>query len=152
MRVVDDAGDAGVDATECRSEIADIDIVRSVKRAEPLMGIGVVVSNGDGVGIESPKLTLPGVPVRVRESRDQNHVRRVNVSPRSFDFRPDRQDFLPFDQYVALGEVADLRVHTDDRPALEQDTVPGVFLGAPKLLERVVGLRICRDSCQRRKR
>ena len=56
MRIVDDAGDAGIDAAERGDEIAGIDVFGPINLGEGQMGGGGVGVERRGIGIDAAEL------------------------------------------------------------------------------------------------
>jgi len=107
----------------------------------------VVVGQGDRIRVESPQLSLPGVPVRIDEPRYDDHVGRIDDLGLGTQVRPDRQDLLTLDQHIALGKVPDLGIHADDDSAFEQDPPLRVTRKVLEALEHLVIGRVIGPGC-----
>src|SRR5215475_1404202 len=123
VRVVDDAGDAGVDAAKRRDEVADVVVVRTVIPREPVVR-GRHVLADRAVRNDPSELPFPRVPVRIDESWNDDRVGRVDhlgVRRRLELAAPsDADDLFPFDQHVAADEISDRLIHREDGAASEE--------------------------------
>src|SRR2546430_9028286 len=77
VRVVDDAGDARIDAAERSDQVADVHVMRTIIAREALVRRGHVSVDG-AVGNDAPKLAFPGMTVSVNESGNNDRVRSVD--------------------------------------------------------------------------
>jgi hypothetical protein len=60
----------------------------------------------------------------VDEARHDDRVPRIDyLGVRGLEPRPDRRNFFALDQHIALSEITNLAVETDDGPAAEQNTM-----------------------------
>ena len=124
MQVVDDAGDAGVDATERGHQVSDVHVVRPIERCKALVSSRHVIPD-QAVGNDLTERCGPGVAVTVDESRDDDRARGIN------DLRPGRwpeltahlNDVFPLDMEVAPNEVAECGVHRNDGSAAQKNVV-----------------------------
>lgn len=65
--------------------------------------------------------------VAIDKAGNEDHVRSIDhLHAGRIDIRRNRRDFRAFNQHVAPGEVTYAAIHADDRPALEQYTLPGI--------------------------
>src|ERR1043166_1917118 len=139
MRVVDDAGDAGVDAAEGGDQVADVMIVRTVMARETVVRRRHIFADR-AVGNNSSKLSFPRVTVRVDEAWNDDRVGGVDHLSvrRRFQLtgRRDAGDLLSFDQHVSAGEIADFWIHRDDGPTFDQDVLRRDDALAPRAVER----------------
>ena len=164
MRVVAHGRDAGVDAHQHRHERPGVHVLGTIGKGHGLVHHRVVAvrrvawRRADLIGHDARDLTLPRVDVRVAESRDEDHVLRIDhdglsALRRRAQVRSDGGDLLALDEHVALREVAHRPVHADDRPALEQDPPIAVRIGTRETIERsgvITRLGGCRLARQQR--
>ena len=135
--VVDDAGDAGVDAAECRHQVADIHILRPVGLGKGQVRRRRVGGECRRIRIDAAQLALPGMPVRIDKARNDDHVRRIDDRGlRRRNVGCHRGNALACNQHIPLCEVADLPVEADNGTALEQDAPVGIGIRPRHLLER----------------
>ena len=124
--VVDNAGDAGIEAADRGGEIADVHVLRLVERRKPAVGGAHVVADGCTVGNDAAKLSFPGVAMAIDHARDDDPVsglddNRIAAGGGRAQVRRDGGDLFSFDQNIATHEVADRCVHRDDGRALEKN-------------------------------
>ena len=127
VRVVNDACDAGVDATERRHEIAHVHVVRTIVRPEALVGRRHVVRD-QAIRNNLPKRCGPRMPMTVHKSGNKDRAHRVDdlrASGRS-KIAADLRDVLSLNVNVSLREVAKGRIHRDDGSTSKQDVVRGI--------------------------
>ena len=109
MRIVDHAGDAGIDAAERGDEIAGIHVVGPIGLGEGLMRRGGVGVQGRGIGVDAAELAFPGMAMAIDEAGDEDRVRTVDhLRAGRFEVAADGDDLLALDQQIALGDVAEL--------------------------------------------
>ena len=127
VRIVDHAGDAGVDAADRGEIIADIVVLRPVRFGEGQMRGVHVVGERRRIGIDAAQLPFPGMAVAVDEARHDDESRAsITCASAALMLGRDGGDFLAFDQEIAFHEVADLGIHADDSATFEQDAVLGI--------------------------
>src|SRR6202011_506016 len=86
------------------------------------------------IGENAAQRRLKLMVVRIDESRHNNHAGCVHHDGRieNIQVPADRYDLFPPNEYVALLEVPDVRIHTEDDSVLEQDGAP---IGVHKRLQ-----------------
>ena len=78
MRIVNDGGDACINAAQCRQQVADIHIGRAIVLGErEVRGVAVVFQTS-GIRIDAAQLSLPGVAMRIHHPRHGDHVRSID--------------------------------------------------------------------------
>jgi hypothetical protein len=144
VRIVDEASDAGIDAAERGSEIADVHVLRLVEGGKAAMRGAHVVADGCAVGNNAVELALPGVAVAIDHPRDNDHAGgidddRIPALGRACEVGTYSGDALALDQNVPGGKVTDAGVHRDDGAAADQGAAAAVAGGAPQSVECGVG-------------
>src|SRR5689334_23794941 len=106
MGVVDDARDAGVDAAECRRQIADVHVLRAVVRRKALVR-GRHVIGDQTVWNDPPELCGPRMAVAIDEPRNEDRACRVDDLRTSWrsEVAAHLDDALAPDVHIAPREV-----------------------------------------------
>ena len=126
VRPVGDRGDPGVERLQRAPQGARVDVVGSVLERDAGQHRRAVPGPGDLRGIAADG-ALPHVPVGVHQPRDHQPSGRVDhlgVGGRRAQARADGGDHPVGDQHIPAFQVAPVRVHGHDMPALDQQ-----FLG-----------------------
>jgi hypothetical protein len=117
---VEDRGRAGVDLGKRAEEVGDVVVVGLEALREVAVDVGEVIPRADPVGADAAQGELPGVDVRVHEPGHHHHAARIERAVgRDLEPGPDLGDPVAHDEDIAL-ELAQLRVHRDDRAVLDQ--------------------------------
>jgi hypothetical protein len=121
---------AGIQLRKPAVELVDIDILRAVVLREaqkhllvvvPLV-LGPSVIDDDRVRQGGAQARFELVVVRVDEARHHDLARGVDhVGVGGVDMVSDLHDLRSFDQHVALGEIAHVRIDRHHHAALDQD-------------------------------
>src|ERR1700730_8956379 len=100
VRVIDDAGDAGINAAKCRDEVADVHIVRAIVERKELMRGAHVVAKRGGIRNDAAKLAFPGRSVAGGEAREDDGIRRLDHLNLTWHLDPWSygNDLLPLNQ------------------------------------------------------
>src|SRR5262249_16747096 len=124
VRVIDDGSDARIDASKRCDQIPYVHVIRPVIASKTLMRRGRVCGNS-AVGNDASKLAFPGMAVSIHKTRDDDGVPGIDHFGlrRRLQLRRHRDNLLSLDQYIALHQVADLRIHTDHRTATQQQVM-----------------------------
>ena len=119
--IIDDAGDAGIDAADRRQIIADVMVLRPICLGERQVCRVHVIGERRRIGIDAAQLRLPGMAVAIDQAWHDNAVAGIDdLRAGGIDVWRDRRDFAALDQDVARREVADLGVHGHDGAAFDQ--------------------------------
>jgi hypothetical protein len=153
VRIVDKAGDAGVDAAERGDQVAGIHILGRIERREALVRGGHVFADRGAVRNDGAQLAFPGMAMAIDHARNEDRTGGIDhddiaVLRSGAKVAADGRNRLAGHEDVARGEIADGGIGGEDGAALEQHA-PGCRIGAEKPLQRcgivpVSRLRRCR--------
>ena len=116
VRPIEERRDARVDAFQGAGEVTGVDIVRPIERREGVQDLDKIIIES-GVRRAASDGALPGVPVRVDQSRDDDVPADVDDLGIRLDVGSDLHDLVALDQDVAFRQVTNIRIHRDDGTA-----------------------------------
>ncbi len=127
VRVVDHAGNAGIDAADGGEVVGDIMVLRPVCLGEGKMSRVAVIRKRRRIGIDAAKLCFPGMAVAIDETGDDDRVQGVDhLRARGIELGGNGSDLLSLDQQVPPHKIADHRIHAHDGAAPEEDALPRI--------------------------
>jgi len=126
VRIVDHRRDAGIDATQRRNHVADVDLTRSVVFGKRQVGGIAVVPKRCRIGVGAAQLAFPAMAMGIHHAWNSDHLRGVDhFGTTRVQLRADGGNGAIGNQDVALGQVADIGIHADDRGASNQNFARG---------------------------
>ena len=117
LRPVDERGATGFQGAHRAEQVARINVFRLVMAAKVSQHLGAIGPEPD-IAHAVAQRGLPGVPVRIDETGQDNEIRRIDMlRVRHLQLRRDRCNPSTLDQDVAAAQVADRAIHAEDAAA-----------------------------------
>ena len=136
VRPIEQRRDAGVQCLERAGVVPDVHVLWPVLSADPAEHDRQVVIERAAREHTSNR-RLPCVPVRIHESREDDHSGRVNLlCARDVEPLPDHGDLAVLDDHVGVRDVPDVGVHRDDEAVTDHQAVCHVSSAAERFISQ----------------
>jgi hypothetical protein len=121
MAMIRDRGDPAGEGLQASDEISEVDIVRPIKRRKNRTHSDRIVAKRP-IDRHGAKLRLPHMTMRIDDARKNDHIRGVDdFAVVGLNLGRDCGNGLSVDEDIALAQVADPRIHRENRAASDQN-------------------------------